>query len=261
MTPHTILDHTIRFPYSGLTMFNRPRIVYLLNIFQDMASEHAARLNISGVDLAKQNYKWVITRYRIFFLRSIAWLEPVRVQTWRTPHKNLYEIRQFRIYDSDQNPVVTATGEWVMINSHTQKPVRLDRFLPGELLNTDPPGPLPFQEIILPDTFDRQAEFTVRFQDMDLNHHTNNGVYAGWAVETVPLAFLQRYACRSLDISFHQESVLGQEVSCFTRILEKDQRAETIHKIIRKRDHTLLSRLRIIWEPAAGKGEPLLPND
>ncbi|MBF0376705.1 MAG: hypothetical protein HQK72_04400 [Desulfamplus sp.] len=140
--------------YSTIAKHGTIKIVSIMNFLQDAASEHAHLMGISGFDLAKENLGWVIFRYHIEIKNHPDWQEKIRVQTYRFPCKNLYEIRvltitkdvqknikneqenftspEIKIKERD-NEFVNAKGCWIMINKKNGRPVRLSRFTDKEL--------------------------------------------------------------------------------------------------------------------------------
>ena len=51
--------------YSTMDDQGLMKIVSIMNFLQDTASEHAGYLGVSGFDLARHDFTWVIHRYQI----------------------------------------------------------------------------------------------------------------------------------------------------------------------------------------------------
>lgn len=247
MKPDSVLTKQIVFPYSGIDAHLKPKMTHILHFFQDMASEHSSYLKVSGLDLREKNYKWVISKYHIKVHHKIKWMDELIVETWRSPFKNLYEIREFKITDHNQNVVITAVGIWIMIKIDTLKPVRLDRFLPEAMLISNQPNNIDLPKISCPDRTDIEKIFYVHYQDIDQNLHVNNTVYLNWAMETVPVEILQTFNPLQIDISFHHESSYGQKINSRVHLLKNGNELITYHQILDFTDHTVLSLLQIKW--------------
>ena len=45
-----------------------------------------------------------------------------------------------------------------------------------------------FEKIILPETFEYEANEVIREDDIDINQHVNNAVYPSWLLDALPEA-------------------------------------------------------------------------
>lgn len=148
------------------------KVVSIMNFLQDTASEHAARMGVSGFDLAKENLGWVIFRYHIEIINHPSWQDEIIIRTDRFSCKNLYEIRNITIktaHNNDftkinsfntcqnqnsksnylsqkedpveiknqDNELVNAKVCWVMVNKKNGKPTRLSRFMDKKLCDNN----------------------------------------------------------------------------------------------------------------------------
>ncbi|THB80809.1 MAG: hypothetical protein D3926_05385 [Desulfobacteraceae bacterium] len=247
MTPDSTLTRTIHFPYSGITMFNQPKITFVLSIFQDMASEHAAHLKVSGFDLLEKGYKWVIARYHIRFHSTIKWMDRLTCHTWRTPHKNLYEVREFNVEDHQGDQIVSGSGVWIMVNNDTSRPVRLSRFMTDEMIKTQENKTFDFPDIEEPVAYDFNTTVVPGHQDIDLNQHVNNTVYIGWAIDSIPSNHLKDLSPDSMSVIFHNQAFHGQNISIMTHVSERKQHVVTCHQIVEQTGEKRLAMIEILW--------------
>jgi len=179
--------------------------VSIMNFLQDAASEHASAMGVSGFDLARKNLAWVISRYQIEIKKRPSWKDQIQIETWRSPIKNLYELRQFRIVNGSNGEIVTARACWVMIKKVNNRPVRLSSYLSGKYLEENLTSTMDiFQDLKKPVNVDFELPFRIRMQDLDLNGHVNNAIYVGWAIETVPEDFYRKQRPEHIDVIFHK---------------------------------------------------------
>jgi len=225
------------------------KIVSIMNFLQDTASEHAHHLGVSSFDLARQNVAWVIYRYHIEIHSYPRWLETVNVSTHRRAWKNLYEVREIHMEKKgEKSPFITARTAWVMVNKKNQRPVRLDRYLPREMLanslTLDPfPPPLkPWERM------DFELFFKVRMHDLDLNDHVNNAIYVEWAVETLPREILEKFRPGAIDVTFQKQAFYGDIIVSRTQITFQETLPMTVHTIAREADQGVLATLHITWK-------------
>jgi medium-chain acyl-[acyl-carrier-protein] hydrolase len=248
MKADSIFTQKINVPYSAMGTTGQIKIDRLLNMFQDSASLQCEQLGISGFDMARKQLKWVISRYQIQIHKNPECFEPLELKTWRSPWKNLYEIRQFTILDQNKNKLVSALGVWILVKAENSKPVRLTPHLPSqfmtpiaqspELLNND-------HDILV---FDHESEFKIRVHDLDLNHHVNNTVYVQWAMESVPASILFKYAPISCVVSFLKESFYPDRIISSVKINKSPDKLISMHSIFHKTDKTKLANLTMIWK-------------
>lgn len=253
----SIFDQKIAIKYSDLDFKGRLKTISILNFLQDSSCIHASELGISGFDLEKKNFAWVISRYHIKIIKLPKWNDTIFINTWRTPCKNLYELREFNIKDKNGTDIINATGIWIMVRKENCRPVRLSRFLPDVLsdenyfnsnLSVNEPDILN-KKLRLPETVHREIPFKVRMHDLDLNQHVNNAVYLEWAVETIPQKLTALYRPQSIDVSFHKASFYGDNILSTTELLEDSADPVTLHSITGKRQDTPveLARVNIAW--------------
>lgn len=237
--------------YSTLDSQGKLKIVSVLNFLQDAASEHASEMGVSGFDLAREDLAWVIVRYQIEIKNSPAWREDIQIETWRTPLKNLYELRQFRITDNNALEILTARAWWVMIKKKNNRPVRLSTYMPDQFLKEQTPEDAPqFKALKAPKHADLDLPFKVRMHDLDLNGHVNNAIYLEWAVETVPQEILLTHRPEHLEVIFQRESLYGDKILSRTEIVHLGGRLMTYHLIMDAHTGTERARINIQWKLA-----------
>jgi medium-chain acyl-[acyl-carrier-protein] hydrolase len=224
------------------------KVVSMFDCFQDVGSEHAAMLKISGRDLMTQNYTWVMLKYNVRIERLPIWNDPVTLKTWRYPSKNLYELREFDILDSRGNLLIKSLSSWVMMNYTSRKPVRLDRFIPTELMEGQHPVEDDFSRLDAIPEYDRELPFRVRMQDIDFNNHVNNSVYIGWAVEAVPEEIHKEYRLAQVEITYLNEISYGHIISSRIKADSHNGDAVFFHSITAGDTGTELTRLKTVWK-------------
>ena len=79
-------------------------------------------------------------------------------------------------------------------------------------------------------------EFEVRYNDLDVNGHANNGNYIIWALEPLDFRFKSEHKLKTLDLMFKKEAKYGEKV-----IVEVEYKDEltTVHRIKNTNDEDL----------------------
>ena len=248
MNLDTVFTQNMELPYSAIGANGQIRIDRLLNIFQDVASSQCDKLGISGFDMAKKQLKWVVSRYQTQIHKNPKLLEPLEIKTWRSPWKNLYELRQFSIINQDREELISALGIWILVKANNSKPVRLSPHLPEELLTPAETCP----ELVKNDhdliEFDHESEFKIRVHDLDLNQHVNNTVYTQWAMEAIPAKLLFEFAPENCIVSFIKESFYPDKILSCVKIDNGSDNLITHHSIFLKDSMVKLANLTMTWK-------------
>ena len=71
---------------------------------------------------------------------------------------------------------------------------------------------LSFEKIKSPEKIDFQKEFEVRYNDLDVNEHANNGNYIVWAFEPIDFDFKTSHKIKTLDMIYKKELKFGEKV-------------------------------------------------
>ncbi|MEH0021087.1 MAG: acyl-ACP thioesterase domain-containing protein [Desulfobacter sp.] len=249
MQPTDVFSRNLTLPYSAINANGKIKADWLLNIFQDAASHQCHQFGVSGFDMVKKQLKWVVAQYQIRIHDQRQWLAPVRLDTWRAPWKNLYEVRQFSLVAQDETPLVTATGIWILIRAANGKPVRLTPHMPQALMQSPAPDtPLLVKPSGEFDDYHHETSVRVRFLDLDLNQHVNNRVYLRWAVEALPEPHCFAYTPARCTVSYLREGLYGHTLLNRIRLNFTDAGLSTAHAIIHKDTMKMLARISIEWD-------------
>lgn len=239
------VDFPVR--YHELDSHGHVRPVTLLNYMQDAAGMHARRLGVSVVDLRERGLTWVLSRIHLAVDRYPRASETVLVRTWPATRQGLFSCREFELVDGHGGITGRASTSWALLNIATRRPVRLE----GNL----PPYPL-LPRRAIDDDFTALPHFTgaatteltfrVLRDNLDINHHVNNAVFAGWALEAVPDG-VAAHALAGLEIAFRAEALYGETIISRCAVQDEGGQACCLHQIVNERDNRELARLRTRW--------------
>jgi acyl-ACP thioesterase len=226
----------------------RLRPTALLNYFQDAAGDHAEKLGAGVIELIKRNLTWVISRYHIRIARYPGWRETLELTTWPGLNQGLFALREFEVRDRQGNILAAASSSWMLIDLKTKRPVP-----PGERLGSylrDPRRAVDsgFDPLPTVGAADVEQAFPVRMSDLDWNKHVNHVAYVGWALETPPPDFQEKYRPIELEVDFRGEAFLGDTALCRMQRLPSERDSLTLFQISKKESRRELARLRIDWK-------------
>ena len=182
--------------------FMRP--IALMNDLQGLAGKHADLLGVGRDVCLKQNLAWVITHMFVDVIDMSCANDELVYSTWPCNTGAVRSERDFEVRDSKGNLKIRAISQWVLIDLNTRRPVRISEYFP------DWSG---LTERVWERDFDKATDFiptkshvmACRFDDIDVNQHINNAVYAVWATESVGFEYRNEHKLRGMDIYFEHE--------------------------------------------------------
>ncbi len=226
---------------------NNLRLVTLMNIFQDMAVLHADAMGLGFDYCLSKGLAWVGSNYEVQIERLPKMNETITINTWPAVEKKAASIRDFEVFAEDGTRIIAASSQWVLISIDRKRPVSLKENLQDYSILEESVLPTEFNEKI--DELarvDEETKFRVRFDDIDLNRHVNNAVYALWASEAVDPEFRLTHTPYRIEIQFRKEGLIGEKIMVSTECNE----AITSHSIkTYDGDNRELARARIEWKP------------
>lgn len=233
--------------YHDLDCHGSVQPVALLNYLQDTAGMHAMQLGVSVSDLRVHGLTWVLSRIHLIVEHYPRAKESVLVHTWPATRQGLFSCREFELFDGEGRITGRASTSWAVLNVASRRPVKLEGnlphypLLPRRAIDDDFP-PLPQ----FPDPRPSGLPFRVLRSDLDINHHVNNAVYVGWALEAVPDG-VAAGSLVELEISFRAEVRYGETIESRCTVVESGEVTCCLHQIVNRLDGKELARLRTRW--------------
>ena len=185
--------------------FGLMRPLTLMNQLQGMGDRHAEMLGVGYEYCMAHNIAWVVTHYMVDIIEMPHERQRITITTWPSCQDALRATRDFEVRDAaDGRLLVRATSQWVLIDMTRRRPLRLDENLPRWAYSTHRAWERSFDKF--PD-FDAQSQhvFKCRFDDIDVNQHINNAVYAVWATESVGFDYRNTHKLRGIELNYKKE--------------------------------------------------------
>lgn len=182
----------------------------ICNLLQEIAGNHARKLEFDITDLQQNKLTWVLHRLCVKMDRFPNWRETITIRTWPSGGDGLRAYRDFLILDSDENIIGRSLSYWLILNIQNRRPHRI----PKEILNSVPRNSqhvLPIGEgnFLTIEKSKTSQSFNVRKTDLDLNQHVNNVRYVEWMLACLP----DDIQTNTIDIKFMAEAVLGDTIT------------------------------------------------
>ena len=106
----------------------------MMQFFQEVASNHAAKLGAGYDALIERDLFWALSRLTVEITRMPRWGETILIETWPCGSEGLFFRRDFIVYDQQNQILVRAVSGWLLLAAATlrpQRPLILDIQLPG----------------------------------------------------------------------------------------------------------------------------------
>lgn len=162
---------------------DRREVMLLGRVFkmlQDAAIAHANQFGTGTDAVAERAETWVLSRIAVEIVRYPKAGESLRVETWSTGIKGFKGYRDFRVFDAQENCVLSGSSLWLYFSLKSMSLVRVPKpIIEGFPVGSEPAWcseleKLPFDA---PDAQAIPVPITLRYSDFDVNEHVNNAAY------------------------------------------------------------------------------------
>ena len=222
-----------------------PRIVN--SMLQNVAIHHAIELGLGRGKLG-ESLTWMLSKMRIEMERWPHWHDEIVVKTWPSAIDRIFALRDFEVCDPAGMPYGSATSAWIVVDANKRRPMRLPpavkELRPDGTMRALTGGFTPVPKVESPAG---SAEYVVRWNDCDYNHHLGAQHYVSWALDLVPDEVLSTSWLRELDIEYRSEARPGDRV---VSEWAPAGEGEFVHRLRHAEDGRDMARLRSVWSPA-----------
>ena len=204
----------------------------LLNYLQDIASDNAEDLGFGYSYMSSHNYAWFLIKYRMEFNDYPVNVQNLKIKTAPRGYNKLFAYREFELFENNKF-LGRAFSVWsiVDVNSRTTIPIANAisniNMPPCEKRKSD----LAFSKVKAPLNPSISKAFEVRYNDIDVNGHANNGNYIVWAFEPLSLEFKTNRKIKTLDMIFKKELKFGEKISVEVEFIEENTTAHVIKNV------------------------------
>lgn len=199
---------------SDYDMYDRVKIHSLFDIFQDVAGNHAAMLNIGYENLKKKNLIWVLRSQYMRIKGNIPYNEEITLRTWPKVRGRADFIRYYEIETTCGDIVCEGISKWVVINYETRKIDRAsDINYNGELYSKTLFDDYDRIRTNIPHTKEFIESYRVRNDDLDHNGHMNNAIYPKIIYNMVKLS--KNFRIRGMQIDYLHEALLDDKIDVY----------------------------------------------
>ncbi len=178
------------------------KISGIFHLMQDMADDHAEKLNVGYTFYKQHKLAWVGRAYHIKIYSLPKIFDGIVLETWPCGRTALIATREFLIKDEKGSVLIAGSSQWAMIDTTKAVPIKLDDFgltydiLPERAVETS------FKKIHAIQQPANEKQIQLREDDIDSNGHVNNCVYPMWAMECFTKEFKEKFILEEMEINF-----------------------------------------------------------
>ena len=239
-------EETITIKYSEIDQNQALKPYSLLNFLQDIASKNAEDLGFGYSYIYPRNYAWFLIKYRMEFDEYPFDIQELTLKTEPRGYNKLFAYRDFELY-SNKKLLGRMHSMWSIVDINTSSIVPVAKAIennpymqPFEKREDD----LSFEKISPIQNPTLEKEFEVRYNDLDVNGHANNGNYIVWALEPLSFEFKSSHKIKTLDMAFKKEAKFGETLK--SQIEFQDENSTT-HRLVNLAGEELY-QLQCRWE-------------
>lgn len=193
---------------------------YLCNT-QELANEHATLLGFGYEELLKHNCAWVLSRSKTKFISTPKWEDKYILTTWHKGMEGLFSLRDYSaaLESNPDTPIIVTTTSWLIIDINTRRIVRADHLFEDKVFATahhENAIETSCGKLLFPKEMEKVFSHTIRFSDIDMNHHTNNAKYVEWSFDVVPTEVTTEREVDEFQINYAKETRLGETIDFYT---------------------------------------------
>jgi len=196
------------------------KLSMLFSYMQNVAEEHAALLGVGYERLIKNDMHWILSRLKLDIKRMPKWKETIKCRTWAKGIDRLFALRDFLIFDSDDNIIISVTQNWLLISTKNSRPLKIESI--GDFLNDTISQAIDekLDKLTIPENANVIDKITkdIRTSDIDIYFHVNNSKYVDWVSDMLVDEFLNKQNISSLEINFLSEIKINSKIEIIKSI-------------------------------------------
>ena len=148
-------------------------------------------------------------------------------------YNKLFAYRDFKL-KKDEKIIARMTSMWSLVDVNNRSIVNIQSVLgnnPNMPVYSKREDDLSFGKISPLKNVYCQKDFEVRYNDLDVNGHANNGNYIVWAFEPLSFEFKNSHKIKILDMIFKKEAKFGETIISQVEFKSENN---TVHRLQNK---------------------------
>lgn len=200
---------------------DRLSIKSILNLFQDVASIHAVDIGVGYLEMLEKNLYWILSRIKFDIIKMPITHSTILIETWPHEKGRIDFDRDFKITTEDGETLIIGTSKWCVIDTESRTLQRTENVNYNCEICPDKNYEDRFTKIMVPsENLTEKFIHTVRFSDLDHNHHMNNTSYAPLVSNAIENKIITHF-----EINYLNECKLNDEMKIYHH---KDETGEYV---------------------------------
>lgn len=213
----------------------------ILSILEDIACKHSDMVGIGIMDIPTKHLSWVLLNWKVKILKRVTYGTTLKVCTWSKVGTKFQTIRDFELYDENEELVCIASSKWTLIDTQKGSITRIT----DDIINLYQPEEKnvfeksDIDKLQEPSSFSHKYIYKTQRRDIDVNNHMHNLNYLDVAYEALPEDVYNSDECNNIEIMYKKGIKLGDTVKCFYSHIDnshyvtiKSEDEKSLHAII-----------------------------
>lgn len=176
----------------GLTQVGNSNLLTnhgILELLESIACFHSDTVNFGINDIKDIGFTWMLLHWKVKVLKRVRYGDTITVKTWAGYANKFYTLRDFEIYDKNNELICIASSKWALIDINNKSISKITENIIGRykaesksVFNENDISKIKVSELPTSPCFD----FKVLRRDIDVNEHMHNIYYLDYALEALP---------------------------------------------------------------------------
>lgn len=197
----------------------RMRLAALLRRVQQISTDHCTNLGITDEDYKRTHSGFLLAKMSVEVYEDIKVGDEIRLLTHPGIAQKAVYPRYTEIFHKDGRLAAAVDARWILVDTESK---RILRRCPEDLPIDFGNETVTMHDISIPKVKDAEqaGEVPVSYSRCDINRHLNNTEYADIICDHLPLELVCEKKARKMNISYHNEALLGEKVTICVKEME-----------------------------------------
>lgn len=207
------IEHKFYVGFRDINSMQELKNTSLLSYLEDVASMHSEYAGYGVTAMNETKKTWVLLSWKVHVIKRPKFNEFLRVQTWSRGADRYYALRDFYVYNQNDELVCIASSKWLFIDIEKGRPIKIsddvnDTYKPENIMVFDEENP----KLVEPQKFTNSIEMTIPQNLIDVNNHLHNIYYMNIAQEALPKDIAFSNESNDFEIMYKKEIKYGEKI-------------------------------------------------
>lgn len=188
----------------------------MLELLENVACMHSDKAGYGICEIPTTHLSWVQLNWRVQIIRRLKYGEEITIKTWARNTSKVITLRDFEVFDKNNNLVCIATTKWTLTNIDTHSITKItDEIIKKYEPETKSVMPdYDFKKLSEPENFSNQYIYKTERRDIDVNDHMHNLNYLDLAYEAFPEDVFATQKFNNIEIMYKKAIKLKDTSKC-----------------------------------------------